>query len=100
MLRVAGIIIFPVLFGSKSLSHDFEGVLPATRNLLLMGKCDYEIWEGSEAEIKFKLEKTGNQRQPIDPVLILSPHFSFSNFIFKLKAFSNRKPDFFHHLQY
>lgn len=100
MLHVAGIIIFPVLFGSKSLSHDFEGVLPAARNLFLMGKYDYEIWEGSEAEIKFKLKKTGNQRKPVDPILIQSPCFSFSNFIFKLKTFLNRKPDFFHHLKY
>lgn len=50
----------------QCLSGDFEDVLPVTRNLFLEGKYDYEIMkicEESEAEIKFKWKKTGNERR-------------------------------------
>lgn len=40
---IVRIIIFPVVFGSKLLSRDFEDVLSVTRNLFLMGRYGYEI---------------------------------------------------------
>lgn len=63
----------------QCLSGDFEDVLPVTRNLLLKGKYDYEIMkicEESEAEIKFKWRRTGNERR-IGPIWILSSCFAF-----------------------
>lgn len=76
---VVRIIIFPVVFGSKRLSGDFEDVLPVTRDLFLKRKYDYEIMkicDESEAEIKFKWKKTGNERR-IGRIWILSSCFAF-----------------------
>jgi len=98
MLCVVRMIVFPVLFGNKLLSHNSESVIPIG-NLLLMGKYDYEIEEDSEAEMKFKLNKTGNKRKPIDPILVLSSCFFVLTPFFKT-AFLNKNPDFFHYLNY
>lgn len=49
--------------------------------------------------MKFKLNKTGNKRKPIDPILVLSSCFFVLTPFFKT-AFLNKNPDFFHYLNY
>lgn len=95
---IVRIIIFPVVFGSKLLSHDFEDVLAVTRNLLLMGKYAYEImknmgrvWSRDKTQVE---ENRKWKNWPGFEALA----FSFKHHLaFKSKAFLKQTSRLAHH---